>query len=91
MCSISWASGHASCASSRTGAAVSAVIHNDAMAITMDNYGLTWTDADGKTHAAVCHYDKNSAEDRQTELEAAGCTAVEVVSVKVGQVLQPKS
>jgi hypothetical protein len=61
------------------------------MAITMDNYGLTWTDADGKNHAAVSHYDKNSAEDRKAELESAGCTAVEVVPVKVGQVLQAKA
>ncbi|MFJ8929204.1 hypothetical protein ACIRLA_21765 [Streptomyces sp. NPDC102364] len=61
------------------------------MAITMDDYGLTWTDADGKNHAAVSHYDKKSAEDRKAELEAAGCANVEVVSVKVGQVLQAKS
>lgn len=67
------------------------MIHNVAMAITMDDYALTWTDGNGKHHAAVSHYDKKSAEDRKTELEAAGCTAVEVVPVKVGQVLQPKS
>jgi hypothetical protein len=61
------------------------------MAITMDDYGLTWTDADGRNHASVCHYDKKSADNRKAELEAAGYTNVEVVSVKVGQVLQAKS
>lgn len=61
------------------------------MAITMDDYGLTWTDGNGKHHASVCHYDKKSADDRKAELEAAGCTTVEVVSVKPGQVLQAKS
>jgi hypothetical protein len=70
---------------------VSALIHNVGMAITMDDYGLTWTDGNGTNHAAVSHYDKKSADNRKAELEAAGCTAVEVVPVKVGQVLQPKS
>ncbi len=60
------------------------------MAITMDDYGLTWTDAEGRNHASVCHYDKKSADDRKAELEADGCTNVEVVPVKVGQVLEPK-
>ena len=60
------------------------------MAITMDDYGLTWTDADGRNHASVCHYDKKSADDLRTRLEADGCTNVEVMSVKVGQVVQPR-
>lgn len=67
------------------------MIHNDAMAIAMDDYGLTWTDGNGKHHASVCHYDKKSADDLKAELETAGCTAVEVVPVKVGQVLQPRT
>lgn len=61
------------------------------MAITMDDYGLTWTDADGRNHASVCHYDKKSADDLKARLEADGCTNVEVVSVKVGQVLEAKA
>ncbi|MWA08709.1 hypothetical protein [Streptomyces sp. BA2] len=60
------------------------------MAITMKNYGLTWTDPDGAARATVCSYDKASAEDRRAKLEAGGCTNVRVEETKPGQLLQPQ-
>lgn len=60
------------------------------MAITMQNYGLTWTDLDGTPRAAAVSYDKTSAERRQAQLEAGGCTDVEVVETKPGELPQPR-
>ncbi|MER7196351.1 MULTISPECIES: hypothetical protein [unclassified Streptomyces] len=42
-------------------------------AIKRQNFGLTWTDADPVPRASVVSY-KASAEQRQTEPEAAGST-----------------
>jgi hypothetical protein len=61
------------------------------MAITMKNYGLTWTDADGTKQASGVSYDKASAEDRKKRLEADGATGIEIVEVKPGERLQPAS
>ncbi|MGW7087487.1 hypothetical protein ACWGH2_28875 [Streptomyces sp. NPDC054871] len=61
------------------------------MAITMKNYGLTWTDPDGTPRASVCSYDKGSAEDRKLKLKAGGCTKVRVEETKPGQLLQPQA
>nr|WP_168504011.1 hypothetical protein [Streptomyces sp. S1D4-11]QIY92932.1 hypothetical protein HEP87_50235 [Streptomyces sp. S1D4-11] len=55
------------------------------MAIAMTNYGLTWTDPDGTPRAAVVSYDKVSADRRKTEIEAGGCTSVEVDETKPGE------
>jgi hypothetical protein len=55
------------------------------MAITMQNYGLTWTDPDGTARVSGVSYDQASAEQRKGELEAAGCAAVEVVETKPGE------
>lgn len=60
------------------------------MTITMTNYGLTWTDPDGTTRADVVSYDKTSAEQRKRRLEVAGCTAVEVVETKPGELPAPQ-
>ncbi|MFE2486085.1 hypothetical protein ACFXGR_22845 [Streptomyces mirabilis] len=60
------------------------------MAITMQNYGLTWTDPDGTPRAAAVSYDKVSAERRQAQLEAGGCTDVQVVETKPGELPQPR-
>lgn len=60
------------------------------MAITMKNYGLTWTDTDGTPRATVCSYDKGSAEDRKKKLEAAKCKNVRISETKPGQLLQPQ-
>lgn len=60
------------------------------MAIAMKNYGLTWTDPDGTPRASVVSYDKASAEQRKAELEADGCTDVEVVETKPGDRLTPQ-
>lgn len=57
----------------------------------MQNYGLTWTDLDGTPRASVVSYDQASAEQRKARLEAAGCTAVEVVETKPGERPQPKA
>jgi hypothetical protein len=51
----------------------------------MQNYGLTWTDTDGRPRASAVAYDKPSAEKRRKELEDAGCTSVEIVEVKPGE------
>jgi hypothetical protein len=65
--------------------AVSAASENAPMAITMQNYSLIWTDPDGTARMSVVSYDKPSAEARKSELEAAGCTAVEVVAARPGE------
>lgn len=59
------------------------------MAITMTNYGLTWTDPDGTPRAASVSYDKASAEDRKKRLVAAKCKDIEIVETKPGERLQP--
>ncbi|WP_392971232.1 hypothetical protein [Streptomyces sp. LN245] len=56
----------------------------------MKNYGLTWTDPDGTSRAAAVSYDKASADERKARLEADGCTAVEVVETKPGELAQPR-
>ncbi|MFD6490702.1 hypothetical protein [Streptomyces sp. NPDC060188] len=61
------------------------------MAITMKSYGLRWTDPDGTPRAAGVSYDEGSAEDRKKRLEGDGATGVEIVEVKAGERLQPKS
>ncbi|MFE2563005.1 hypothetical protein [Streptomyces mirabilis] len=61
------------------------------MAITMQNYGLTWTDAGGVPRAAAVSYDKVSAERRKGQLEAGGCTDVQLVETKPGELPQAKS
>ncbi|MEU5900524.1 hypothetical protein [Streptomyces venezuelae] len=61
------------------------------MAITMKNYGLTWTDPDGVPRATVCSYDKGSAEDRKKKLEAAKCKNVRISETKPGELLQPQA
>ncbi|MFD4547319.1 hypothetical protein [Streptomyces sp. NPDC058466] len=55
------------------------------MTISMQNFGLTWTDPDGTPRAAAVSYDKASADRRKAELEGAGCTAVEVVPTQPGE------
>jgi hypothetical protein len=56
----------------------------------MKNFSLTWTDPDGTARAAAVSYDKASAETRKARLEAAGCTDVEVVETKPGELPQAK-
>ncbi|MGW0905064.1 hypothetical protein [Streptomyces sp. NPDC002853] len=60
------------------------------MAITMKNYGLTWTDTDGVARASLCSYDKASAEGQKEKLVAAKCEHVQIHEIKVGQLLQPQ-
>ena len=55
------------------------------MTIAMQSYALTWTDPTGTPRASAVAYDKVSAESRKTDLEGAGCTSVEIVDVKPGQ------
>lgn len=57
----------------------------------MKNYGLTWTDPDGVPRASRVSYDKGSADSRKAELEDGGCTDVQVVETKPGEVLQPQA
>ncbi|KOG33272.1 hypothetical protein [Streptomyces resistomycificus] len=61
------------------------------MTITMQNYGLTWTDPDGIPRASAVAYDKPSAERQKEKLEAGRCTSVEVVETKPGTLPVPKA
>lgn len=57
----------------------------------MQNYALTWTDSDGVARASAVAYDKPSASKRRDELETAGCTSIEIVPVRPGQLPEPRS
>ncbi|MFF7329619.1 hypothetical protein [Streptomyces sp. NPDC008150] len=61
------------------------------MATTMISYGLTWTDPDGAPRASAVSYDKPSGEERKQELEKAGATDVELVSVSPGELPNPRT
>ncbi|MEU0030724.1 hypothetical protein [Streptomyces sp. NPDC006335] len=61
------------------------------MTITMQNYGLTWTDADGTPRASAVSYDERSADHRKTELEKAGATSIEILPIKPGELPHPKA
>jgi hypothetical protein len=60
------------------------------MPITMQNYGLTWTDADGTPRASAVAYDKVSAEGQKEKLEAGGCSDVDIMPVTPGQLPEPR-
>jgi hypothetical protein len=55
------------------------------MTITMQNYGLTWTDPDGIPRASAVAYDKPSTERQKETLEGGGCSSIEIVPVTPGQ------
>jgi hypothetical protein len=57
----------------------------------MQNFALLWTDPDGRPRASAVAYDKTSADERRAELEDAGCTDIEIVSVKPGQLPEPRT
>lgn len=59
------------------------------MPITMQNYALTWTDAEGKRRASAVAYDQNSAGSRKAELEAGGNTDVTIAPIRPGELPQP--
>ncbi|MER7983633.1 hypothetical protein [Streptomyces sp. NPDC095817] len=52
-------------------------------------FSLTWTDPDGVPQAAAGRYDKNAAMKRRRALKAVGCTHVEVVVIKRGELPEP--
>ncbi|MEU3613551.1 hypothetical protein ABZ725_14705 [Streptomyces sp. NPDC006872] len=60
------------------------------MTTTMQNYGLTWTTPDGTPRASTVAYDKPSAAEQKTALEAAGCISVQIVAVKPGELPDPQ-
>ncbi|MEU0785713.1 hypothetical protein ABZ341_29525 [Streptomyces sp. NPDC006173] len=64
---------------------------NAGMAIAMKNSGIRWTNADGTPEAAGISYDRASADDRKKRLIAEKCKDVEIVEVKPGERLQPKT
>ncbi|MFF9158271.1 hypothetical protein ACF1AB_39285 [Streptomyces sp. NPDC014846] len=41
---------------------------------TMQNFGLTWTDVDGRARSSAVAYDEVSGERRKAALEASGNT-----------------
>ena len=51
----------------------------------MQNFGLTWTEPDGTARASAVSYDRPSAEHRMTRLEGDGCTNVQIVETKPGE------
>jgi hypothetical protein len=59
------------------------------MTTTMISYGLTWTDPDGKHRASAVAYDKVAGERRQQKLCDDGCTDIELVQVRPGQLPEP--
>ncbi len=61
------------------------------MTIKMMNFGLTWTDLEGVHRASAVSYDEVSGERRKQRLEDAGCTDVELVEVRLGQLPQPRA
>ncbi|MEH0557396.1 hypothetical protein [Streptomyces sp. B21-101] len=60
------------------------------MAITMQNFGLTWTDTDSLPRGSAVAYDEPSAQRQKAALETAGCTGVEIVTVKPGELPEPR-
>lgn len=60
------------------------------MTITMQNYGLTWTDPGGIPRASAVAYDQPSAERQKEALEAGGCSDVEIVPVTPGTLPEPR-
>lgn len=60
-----------------------------AMSNTTKRYGLLWTDPDGTPQASGASYDKRSAKYRRAELEAVGCTGIELVQVRHGELPEP--
>ncbi|WP_217241037.1 hypothetical protein [Streptomyces sp. AC555_RSS877] len=61
------------------------------MTITMQNYGLTWTDADGMPQASAVAYDQASANRQNEKLEASGCSGIEIVPVSPGRLAETKA
>jgi hypothetical protein len=61
------------------------------MTITMQNYGLTWTDPAGIPQASAVAYDKPSAGRQKETLEGNGCSSVEIVPVRPGQLPEAKA
>ncbi|MGW5927178.1 hypothetical protein ACWF2L_13125 [Streptomyces anulatus] len=59
------------------------------MPITMQNFALTWIDADGQRLASSVAYDEGSANSRKAELEAAGSTDVTIAPIRPGELPQP--
>jgi hypothetical protein len=57
----------------------------------MKNYALTWTDTTGTPRASAVAYDEKSADKRRRELEDAGCTDIEIVEVKPGELPEPRA
>lgn len=56
----------------------------------MQNFGLTWTDPTGIPRASGVAYDARSARHRKGVLESEGCTSVEIVAIKPGELPEPQ-
>ncbi|UXY24940.1 hypothetical protein N8I84_41605 (plasmid) [Streptomyces cynarae] len=59
------------------------------MTITMQNFALAWTDPDGIPRSSAVAYDKPSADRRKRDLEDAGCSDIQIVETKPGQLPEP--
>ncbi|MEV5177841.1 hypothetical protein AB0L10_44145 [Streptomyces flaveolus] len=58
---------------------------------TMQNWGLTWTDTDGRAQASAVAYDRVSGERRKAAREASGSTDVRFVPVEPGVLPQSQA
>ncbi|MGQ4464623.1 hypothetical protein ACN6LC_003716 [Streptomyces violaceoruber] len=57
---------------------------------TMQNYALTWTDPTGTPRSSAVAYDQPSAQDRKAALEGDGCTNVQILAVRPGELPEPR-
>ena len=64
--------------------------NNVGLVTTMQNYGLTWADPTGTPRSSAVAYDEPSAQYRKAALESEGCTSVEVVAVRPGELPEPR-
>ncbi|MEU1192017.1 hypothetical protein [Streptomyces sp. NPDC005859] len=53
------------------------------------HYALVWTDRDGVPQASAGRYDKPAAKRRRKALKETGCTRVEIVPVRPGELPEP--
>ncbi|WP_316784380.1 hypothetical protein [Streptomyces sasae] len=55
------------------------------MPIAMQNFALTWTDANGTRRASAVAYDRRSADQRRAQLDEAGATQIKIMPVRPGE------
>ncbi|MFD9005046.1 hypothetical protein ACFV0T_29520 [Streptomyces sp. NPDC059582] len=56
------------------------------MTTATQRYGLVWTDREGVSQVSAGRFDKPAAKRRRKALKETGCTRVEIVAVRPGEV-----